>query len=99
MCGKWEDHAKCKRLAPAFATHGDELGKGFGRLQRTLRRTAGLCGHFQKELIRERDRIAVEIEREGRDERHADVSEAQACGDGKRRQHMRRVEMTEDELV
>ncbi len=48
---------------------------------------------------RDRDRVAIQPEAEGGDNRHLDVAEPERGGDGDRRQQMGRVEQADIELV
>jgi hypothetical protein len=97
--GEREGHAERQRLLALGLARRDYAGERACRYHRVTDVARGGAGNRRMQRGRDRNGIAVHAQAERRDDRHLDVTEAQARCDGDRRDQMRSIEQADIELV
>ncbi len=96
---EWKRHAEGQRFRAAAAAFGDDAVKRQRGRHRVEAIALDLVHDRRMQRRRHRDGVAVEPQIERRHDRHLDVAEPQAGGDGDRREQMGGVEQADIELV
>ena len=94
-----ESHAEGQRIGPRFAPLGNHTRQRFRGDERIEAVAIDLLHQRGMKRRRDRDRIAVDAEIEGRRDRHLDVTEPERGRNRDRREQMRGVEQADIELV